>query len=139
MGLEWVGWGLGELGVDELGDGDEVGGVGDVEEAVVEVLVGAFGGVEFAVVYPDVCALLGKGGMGLGRVSGTDGGVGLAYVDGQGIAIGGDNGRGLDVADDDVLLLLDLQADAGEAWGEGAVISGGCLALGTGGGSAQGK
>lgn len=58
----WVG-----VGVDGLGDGDEVGGVGDVNEAVVEVLVGAFGGVELAVVDPDVGALLETG---LGELGG---------------------------------------------------------------------
>lgn len=58
-------WGW--VGVDGLGDGDEVGGVGDVDEAVVEVLVGAFGGVELAVVDPDVGALLETG---LGELGG---------------------------------------------------------------------
>lgn len=62
-------------GVDGLGDGDEVGGVGDVDEAVVEVFVGAFGGVELAVVDPDVGALLGKGVGGVRRCPGG-GGVG---------------------------------------------------------------
>lgn len=41
--------------------------------------------------------------------------MGLAHVDGQSIAVGGDDGCRLDVAYDDILLLLDLQADAGEA------------------------
>lgn len=117
--------------VDGLGDGDKVGGVGDVDEAVVKVLVGAFGGVELAVVDPDVGALLGKGVGGVRRCPG-EGGLGLAHVDGHGIAVGGDDGCRLDVADDDVLLLLDLQADTGEAWGKGAVVRGGCLAWGQG-------
>lgn len=73
----------------------------------------------------------GRGLVGLGGVP-EEGGLGLAHVDGQGIAVGGNDGRGLDVADDDVLLLLDLQADAGEAWGKGAVVRGGCLAWGQG-------
>lgn len=64
-GRKWGVWVW--VGVDGLGDGDEVGGVGDVDEAVVEVLVGAFGGVELAVVDPDVGALLETG---LGELGG---------------------------------------------------------------------
>lgn len=44
-----------EVGV---GDGDEVGAVGRVNSAVIEVLVAVQGGVEFAMVDPDVGASL---------------------------------------------------------------------------------
>lgn len=128
----------GGKGEDILGDGDKVGGVGHVEKTVIEVLVGAFGRVELAVINPNIGALLETGLGVLGSVPQEEW-LGLSHVDGQGVAVGGDDRRGLDVADDDVLLLLDLQADTDEALGEGAVVSDGCLAWGAGGGSAQGK
>lgn len=78
-----------ELGV---GDGDKSGGMGDVEEAVVEVLARAHVGGEIAVVDPDLGGLL----------------------DTDGIAVGSLDLAELHVSDDDIGHLVDIQADAGE-------------------------
>lgn len=43
---------------NKLRDGDEVGAVRDIDQAVVQVLVGGRGRVELAVVDPNVCAIL---------------------------------------------------------------------------------
>lgn len=75
----------------DVGDGDVVGAVRDVEQAVVEVLVGGQVAGKVAVVDPDV------GGAVDG--DGVTAGVGLDLGDGQ-------------VADDDVLGVTDEQTDA---------------------------
>ncbi|CAF3641856.1 unnamed protein product, partial [Fusarium graminearum] len=75
-----------EVGV---GDGDPVGSVGDIEETIKEVLVLGEVGGQLAVVDPDVGGLL----------------------DADGVAVGSDNVLDGQVADDDVLLLVDVEAD----------------------------
>lgn len=80
-----------EVVVDEgVGDGDEVRGVGDVEETVVVVLVVGGVGGQVDVVNPDVGGAL----------------------DANGITVGGDDFADLEVLDDDVLgVLADLETD----------------------------
>jgi hypothetical protein len=78
-----------EVGV---GHGDEVGGVGDIEETVEEVLVLRQVGRELTVVNPDVGGLL----------------------DTDGIAVGSNNVLDSEVANDNVLLLVDVKTDVGE-------------------------
>ena len=56
--VEEGGWHWAHIQVDILRDGDKVGTVRAVDETVVKVLVGAELRVEFAVVDPDVGALL---------------------------------------------------------------------------------
>lgn len=75
-----------EVGV---GDGDPVRGVGDVEEAVEEVLVLGEVGRELTVVNPDVGGLL----------------------DTNGITVGSNNVLDGKVANNDVLLLVDVETD----------------------------
>lgn len=75
-----------------VGDGDEVGGVGDVEETIVEVLAVVLVGGEIAVVDPDVLGSLDADGVTA---------AGLDVLDDQ-------------VADNDVGLLVDVQTDTVE-------------------------
>lgn len=75
-----------EVGV---GDGDEVRGVGDIEETVVEVLVLGQVGGQLTVVDPDVGGLL----------------------DTDSITVGSNNVLDLEVANNDVLLLVDVKTN----------------------------
>lgn len=77
-------------------DGDEVGAVGDVEETVQVVLAGGEVAGELAVVNPDVGDL----------------------VEGDGVAVLGEDLVDLEVADDDVVDAADLQTDTGDGCGE---------------------
>src|SRR4051794_5397040 len=77
------------------GHGDVVGGVGDVEQAVVVVRAVAGVAGQVVVVDPDVGRLL--------------------DVDGVAVAVAGQHLGDLQVADDDVVDALDLQPAAGEA------------------------
>ncbi len=80
-----------EMIVEEVvGEGDEVGAVGDVKQAVVEVLVLVPVGGQVAVVDPDV----------LGR------------LDADSVAVRGGDLEDLHVAQDDVVGLVDVEADA---------------------------
>jgi len=83
-----------------VADGDEVGAVRRVDEAVVEVLVAVEGGAEVAVVDPDV--------------------GGLFDLEGVASRGGLDVGRA-DVAQDEVALAAEVEGDAVQGWWSGLI------------------